>query len=240
MTKIFIMAQGRGRRWKPHDGRLKDLPSIKHLIAIGKYGAPIISRTQILITLHSQHLPMKIEYTVVATPWDSGQSPPTHFFTLAEPTGPLIDGIYQTRPMWGERVIFLLGDVVFSHALIDVILLDTGELTFFGRLGPNPVTGKAASELFGVAIAEERYEDVLAWMAKATARGSEFTYPCPRLWDLYYNFEDQGRLVSLKGDYTDDIDSIQEYDQFWHSLNREAAEDDDSCWCDLRRKELFP
>jgi len=235
---ILIMAQGEQMRWRRTNGDV-DQPAYKQMIPMGKYGAPIIARTQIMVTTHGYTEGM----IVIGKAEASGGG---YSVELIEPVGPLLQGIRSTSDSWKGRVIILLGDVVYSHSLLDYILIDNADIRFYGRSGMNHYTGKAAPELFACAFNENKYDEILDhcnWMLK---RGQPTKYP-PKLWALYrlcagyehYDYMYEKKILHNGRDYTDDIDSPEEHKRFWNILNTEAAKDDDQCWCDLRRRELF-
>lgn len=236
---ILIMAQGVQARWRKVNGGV-ELPAHKQMIPMGKYGAPIIARTQIMITTHGH-----VGNAVVVGPNEVAAGGISA--EIPEPVGPLLQGIQATKGFWNGRVIILLGDVVYSHSLIEFILLDTADIRFYGRPGVNHFTGKAAPELFACAFNENKYEEILDHCNWMLDRNQQIKYP-PKLWALYrlcagfehYNYMYEKEILHNNMDYTDDIDSPEEFTLFWNILNTEAAKDDDQCWCDLRRGELFP
>lgn len=235
---ILIMAQGVQARWRRTNGDV-ELPAFKQMIPVGKYGAPIIARTQIMATTHGYTEGM----VVIGKPDVSGGG---HHAELPEPVGPLLSGVRGTSGLWIGRVIILLGDVVYSHNLLDYILQDKADIRFYGRSGMNHFTGKAAPELFACAFNEHMYDEILDHCNWMLERGQPIDYP-PKLWSLYrlcagfehYDYKYEKKILHNNRDYTDDIDSPEEHKQFWDILNTEAAKDDDQCWCDLRRGELF-
>jgi hypothetical protein len=140
--------------------------------------------------------------------------------------GSLLKGIWHTRDMWeADDIIILLGDVVFSNAAIDYILnvYSIVSCVLFWREALNPITGKTASERFGVSIPkgakEEFIGDIFHLWKFIEAQGRD-----TKLWDYQ-------KYRALSGwtfdDYTDDIDSPEEYDQFWGLLSGAALEDDE-------------
>ena len=213
MNKVFLMAQGKGSRWGN-----PDLP--KQCIPIG--GRPLIDRTMsmipdgYLVTLISPDDVLSCISTERTFAYDYFVDP-----------GSLLKGIWLCRhhidPAM-DNALFLLGDVVFSRKMAHYIFSKTwNEITLFGRIGANKKTGKAASELFALWIpyhsAESFFSELkLVWVSLADS-GNE-----GKLWNLSREFG--YRIRTLKDDYTDDIDSPQEYEQFYDLLNLSAIEDD--------------
>ncbi len=150
-----------------------------------------------------------------------------------EEPGPLLEGIKTVMPLWeADRTIVLLGDVVFSYKALDLIMSTQQPVAFLGRTGPNPVTGKEAAELFAFSVSREMYDTVYHHCAKMTYHGAPIKYP-PKLWSLYrlmcgfkhdeYRYEDE--ILLDPEDYTDDLDSVEEYKEFWLWMCAEALSD---------------
>lgn len=238
---VYILAQGEQRRWSRNGKGLQEkLPPFKHLLPVGKYGTPIISRTFIMLRCHmySDYL-----WAIARTEAVSAVIPN---IPLNEPTGPILQSVAMLLAGEFDRWIFLLGDVVYSHQLLDAILDCKQEVKFFGRVGGNRFTGKEASELFGLVVDSTAVENVRKHCLWLLRRGG--TVHNPKLWHLYRqiagldvkdweSFEPE--ILHRVDDYTDDIDGPEEYKKFWNKLNTYAAKDDDQCRCDLVRQELF-
>ncbi len=149
------------------------------------------------------------------------------------PPGPILDGMMQIFPLWeSERTVVLLGDVVFSYKALDLILGTQEPIAFVGRPGQNPIIRKKAAELFGISVSREMYGDVYDHCVRMTARGAAINYP-PKLWALYrlvcgfeydeYKYEK--KILLDPEDYTDDLDSVEEYEEFWLQLSGAALAD---------------
>jgi hypothetical protein len=147
--------------------------------------------------------------------------------------GPLLDGIKTIFPLWEtDRTTVLLGDVVFSYKALNLILDTQEPVAFIGRPGQNPVVGKTAAELFGFSVSREMYSSVYDHCVRMTARGAVINYP-PKLWALYrlmcgfehdeYKYEN--KILIDPQDYTDDLDSVEEYQEFWLQLSQAALQD---------------
>ena len=231
--KAIIMAQGEGSRWRIFDRpsrRVLILPNEKHLINIGKFGVPNVIRTIRMLQDHGCS-----DYVLVARPHTSICAD-ENTWTLDEPTGPLLRGIALTAPAWDDKTIILLGDVIFSHAMMDAMISNPG-LHVYGRVGTNRFTGKEASELFAITFHEEHQIEILDHCLWMISRGRPIRYP-PKLWALYrllagFDHADEARhedeILIQMDDYTDDIDSVQGYKKWWDALNTHAAHDDEKC-----------
>jgi hypothetical protein len=242
-VRAIILSQGEGNRWKKGRGngrRGPKLPHEKQLVPMGKYGAANIVRTYFMLRNHGCP-----DIVLVARPDANGG---LHGITLPakEPTGELLQGVLTSMTMWAEKTMILLGDVAFSHAMIDHMLLNNG-LNFYGRAGANRFTGKEAGELFGLVFHTEHRIEIMNHCHWMTARGRPINYP-PKLWALYrlmagFEHDAEGqvedKLLVQLDDYTDDLDSPEGYKQFWSKLNGEAAIDDDTCFCDDKYQDMI-
>ena len=217
---IIIMAHGNQERWFES----YDAPFIaKHLLPVRKQ--PLLKRTIDLFLPYGN-------VTVFAWGWYT-----SHINYPCHPINPvkgLLDGILQTRDSWGDKTVFLLGDVLFSRqAVSDIVKIN--ELMFFGRPGPNRVSGKAAGELFGFTMMRENWDQVIEYcefMTVPSATQKKLKYPA-KLWALYrlccgnecHQYIIDLKLLEIIDDYTDDMDSPQAYKQFWGSMIGAELED---------------
>lgn len=142
---------------------------------------------------------------------------------------------YSQHTRGSERTVILLGDVVFSHRILDSLLhASDDEVIFAGRQVANSIIGKNASELFGVSVPAKYYDELdyyCRWMNDTVRpRG----YP-PKLWAiarLFVGLEQYDETSHLPNvgfgppDFTDDIDSPSEYLAFFKLLSAAALEDD--------------
>lgn len=232
-VKIYILAQGQGSRWMAEHGRniAIELPSeYKQLIPMGYNprgeGELLIQRTfrqlcnnldwlsatNVTVIAHGEF----VEYT---PKW-------AKFRSFREPTGCILEGICRTKDEWEDhRIVFLLGDVIYSNAMMKEILTNKNNIALFGRMGMNNITGKEASEIFALSFSGgessfiwERMRHI--WFHDGNNRA--------KLWTLYDYIRDYEGLdfISILDDYTDDVDSPEEYDQFFDTLKEMALEDD--------------
>jgi hypothetical protein len=224
--RAILLANGIGDRWDAEGESF-----LKQQIPID--GETIVSRTtRMLIELGFGHSEIVVVGPEVlwAESGVVGWKPPKR--TLDEPD-PLLAGLEATRALWDcGRTLILLADVVFSYNALDLLIASTEPIRFLGRSGANPIIDKAANELFGFVMSSEFYECVVGHCLAMTRRGASINYP-PKLWALYrlicgfehdeYKYEDQ--ILLDPEDYTDDVDSPQEYAHYWEYLKRAALED---------------
>jgi len=207
--KVFVMAQGDGSRWS--EDTYMELPSeFKQLTPLGN--ETIITRT--LRQLGD------LDVTVIAPGEFAEYVLPfgVHLKYFRVP-GSLLSGIKQAIKWMDlyDRNVVLLGDVVYSNSLISDILTMKEQYRIYGREDGNPVTGKKAKELFALVITHDLIP-LLEYDIDICLERNKHA----RLWDL------QGEIESLLyiDDYTDDLDSPEEYIQFWNKLEFAALEDD--------------
>lgn len=201
---IFVLAQGQGSRWE-HE----TIP-YKQLVPVGD--TTVIER----ILSATDSLP------VCTSEFASLLSDPYPHVSLREPTQDILSGIVETLGYFDfdEDTIFLLGDVVYSREMLNKIL-DHKALTvsFFGRVGSNQHTGKEASELFAVKIEKSFKRQFMINCRWVRERGD-----AKKLWD-YHRLMSPEFIVSIYGDWTDDIDSQAEYEKFGKKLIELAEAD---------------
>ena len=230
---IIIMAHGNQNRWfenlweperldetiteysvRMRRIRKKQLSiSAKHLLPIRNQ--PLLKRTIDLFAPYG-------DITVFA--WKEYEKHIDYPCSTIHPVKSLLDGILQTRGSWGDKTVFLLGDVLFSRqAVSDIVKIN--ELRFFGRPGPNRVSGKAGKELFGFTMMREDWDQVIEYCELVIVKQKKLKC-LSNLWALYRlccGNECHQDIIDLKlleviDDYTDDIDSPQAYNQFWDSM----------------------
>jgi hypothetical protein len=219
--KILVMAQGEASRWNESMSRRivlhGNVPEYKQLLQVGT--ETLLGRTLRLIKEFGIN---PDDIAVVAPKSFKGYTSGVRLHTLDSP-GKLLNGIAECEGfLLGERATIVLGDVLFSHDSLGELLDSSGVFTFLGRIGSNPSTGKNASELFGFAMASDVYEQAMSTCRFLTRRGSGSS---GKLWVLHSTLtEKQPDSVEFiqTYDWTDDIDSVEEYQQFWPQLLRMA------------------
>jgi hypothetical protein len=208
--KIFIMAQGKGSRW---DHNIPNVANYKQLLQINDKET-IIQRT---IRQFARYNP-----TVVANE-DFAPFVPI-LQSLHEPTGTINEGILSLNKHWNNvgYTTILLGDVVFSNDAVNTIINCNYDFTIFCRLGANTLTGKSAREIFGLKFNHLK----ISWMIRLlmTLKDEQ----APKLWNMYEKLV--GLLpspIEIIDDYTDDVDSIEEYNARFSKLKKLVKEDDE-------------
>jgi hypothetical protein len=202
------MAQGRGKRW------IAGKPKV--LAPIG--GEPIICRT--IRQLHALKVPASI--VVIAPANFAEYIPNAHIYEVPHPGDEVCYGIRDTADLWEghERVIIMLGDVIWSWAALEEMVTQVSPLRFFGRLRPSVVTGKKIDERFALTFTPEATDTIMAGVRRVLA-----DYKCtPGLKSLYQDiigaphsypeidlvhWEDE--ILCQIDDYTDDVDNWKEY-----------------------------
>lgn len=209
MIRTIVLAHGEQARFT---GML-DRP--KQLIDLG--GESIIARTVRLFRGH-------VDEVVVIAPW-GGTVGPARVEAIPYPGGTTLHGLHQTRHLWNDidRLIVLLGDVVFSTHTRDVVMA-ARSLTFVGREGPNPLTGKPWGELFALVCpraAIAQLDAVLHEPHWQTAPG--------RLRDLAQFLRGCAvcpfAMTDIVNDYTDDIDTPEDVEAVLPRLRTQARDD---------------
>ena len=229
--KIYILAQDKGSRWKDDFGRDKgiQLPSeYKQLVPIGN-GEVLIQRTIRQLWEISRAKGIRVEgdwsHATLIAPGDFllyNIPKWIEFRSFREPTGCILEGICRTKKEWRDhRVIFLLGDVVYSNRMMQEIINNRDTVSFFGRIGSNVFTGKDASEIFAFSFTEDYIVQRDVW------EGMRDIWFRRQIQAKLWHFYDKSELRTLDNDYTDDIDSPEEYNLFYEKLKELALADDE-------------
>lgn len=224
MTRVIIMAQGKGSRWEG-----PELPSeYKQLIPI--LGKPLVGRT--INQLQAKNF-RDIWLASLTEPF-AGLGVDKFYAQREHDIGSIIQGIIRVRHLWMNQtdVLFILGDVMFSYYDLNIIV-STLETSIFGREGPNIITGKAAKEIFAVRFVGNK--EHMSWIyGNLTMLAASTSEPHKlKLWDWYNSLKqfgqtDKVKFVSLGETYTDDIDSPQHYQQFFAKMQEEAAKENEA------------
>ena len=211
------MAHGRGDRWIA--GTFRDgwnPPCLfKQLIQIGKY--PNITRT--LKMLHSLG---QTDILVIAPgEFLSYVEDYAQMESLHEQSGHLHQGIVETYSYWkdADRLLFLYGDVIYEwYALARILFDELHRVSFFGRKGSNIHTGKVANEIFSIGVPKTYNDEFYSEIKRGWNKRR------PRIWDYTYT-DDTADFIELDT-WSDDVDSPEEYEQFFEKLKECALEDD--------------
>ena len=148
--RVFILAAGSARRFNG---------CIKQLLPVA--GEPIIRRT---IRQVREHKPDAAIWVVTWHPdlmfpdvavIDTGTQPPQ-----------LADSMLWSKPLWGDRTIFLLGDVVYGDQALRDILEYSGPLAVIGR---DHCRIKPNSERFALTFPGHQNKTVAELLRKSTS-----------------------------------------------------------------------
>ena len=229
--RAILMANGKGDRWNAQDESGARTSILKQQITIDD--EEIIFRTIRMLG----ELGVGPSETIVVGPqilWTGRGVVGWQPIRALEEDEPLLGGLLSTRALWDcDRTVILLGDVVFSYKALGMLLENAApRIRFLGRSGGNPVFDKEANELFGFTMDSAFYKTVIEHCQAMVRRGAPINYP-PKLWALYrlicgfghdeYKYEDQ--VLLDPEDYTDDVDSPQEYAHYWVRLREMALGD---------------
>lgn len=165
----------------------------KHLETIR--GIPIIERTVNIIREYTDQV------VVVAPDRTPFRQLKAALYTQESPGEGLLDGIFNTRQLWAQGALILLGDVVYSRQLLHVMLTENRRLTMFGRREPNPYTGREHAERYGLNIPPESVWFVLSKLQAVRWR----QHRQGRLQGLYHRLVPNCWWFECC-DWTDDID----------------------------------
>lgn len=196
MTTVLILAAGEQARWEDDMG-------IKQLLPVEKESVIIRIQRQVrdreLAAFVVTHHPMIIkcsERTIMprARRWTA-------------------ETLRSTAYMWTAKVIVLLGDVVYSKAVMDSIINYDGAVRFWGNL----------HEIFALNFNDEAMTPMLTAIDKAVYH-AEFKGGPGKMRKIYqafvgFDFEDNNinhmifETVSIY-DYTTDFDTAQEWRNF--------------------------
>jgi len=138
----------------------------------------------------------------------------------------VLEGMMAARGLWGyDATAVLCGDVLFSRKAIDHIAAwvnRSAPFEFITRSsGPSPVTGKVALEIFGFLFRPIATPTMERHIQAITESMRAIDQPA-RMWHLYNGLGGNPYAYSYArvhypaitwepGDYTDDIDSPQEW-----------------------------
>lgn len=183
MTTIFIMAQGQQTRMGG------SLVAPKQMLEVA--GEPIICRTARLLGQRSFQFQVVVEQT---PDWLAFGLP---IVTLPAPGTCLVRGIVACRSAWTDDTLFLLGDVIYSRALLGRILDErTDGIRLWGRLREHPITKRNWREMYALRFGRDG-------AARIVAQESA----CRNLHDIHERIVGAGEFVEVfEDDYTDDID----------------------------------
>jgi len=144
------------------------------------------------------------------------------FLSQDDPGGSVVGAIHHYQNLWGDSVLIVLGDVVFSNQAIQ-IMVGQGPRTseFFGRQeAANPVTGKVHPEIFALRIVKDHHATFLGATSEPTWR----RHPDTKLHDLRMKLFGIIQFFEIS-DYTDDVDTEEDYVKRFPLLKQSVSED---------------
>lgn len=229
-TTIFILANGKSIRWdeaySAKIARRKAIPKFKQLLEIE--GRPLIDATATMLEEFFE--PDRV--TMICAPEELTaqlsvcKAKSVWCWNIGE-TGSVLHSIQRTFPRWSRhRTLLLLGDVLYGPSTMMALSTDTAPIlpiSFAGRVNPNPITGKNVPELYGVMVSKEGYGAFMDEVNNLIASPPSGTVG---LWMLYSAlngrqgkpFKAPSPLLIETIDYTDDVDSRFEYENYWPKM----------------------
>jgi len=238
-VRVYLMAQGKGLRWKDSSARytrfLEQAPDYKQLLKINE--EPAIHRSARLFNEKGFEVNVvaDAELLRLAGLVDVG-------ITLAAPGDDLIVGLqnllFEYFPP-EERIIVALGDVIFSRAAVSLLATATNfeDWGCMARINPNIASAKKADEVFAIWFHRDRWPTVLNridQMRHGFRPSKPWAFPflvsdALEVTNHAYN-QHQGLKAIADDllridDYTDDVDSPEEWMQFWDAIKAEAEVD---------------
>lgn len=220
MKKAVLLCHGDAVRWRESysaqiDGRL-DVPDFKQLLNVR--GKTLVEHTARLL----EDRGIKRRFILAAAPTELADQleVPTVTYTRV-PT--ILHTIHKSARSWGdEQTLLLCGDVLFSGRALDFLLAVEDGIKFLGRPHASAVTGKQHPELFGLTAVRNAHSDLLAAVEKMLEWGEDHGIPV-KLWHLFKHLSGfaptEGTLTSNLmihiNDYTEDIDTVQEFREIW-------------------------
>ncbi len=195
MTTVLILAAGEQARWEG------DTP--KQLLEV--HGEPLISRIQRQVRMR-RHAAFIITHHPQITVLAERAINPRRRRWVAET-------LRSTEYMWTKRVIVLLGDVLYSKALMDEIIAYNGDLCFWGNL----------QEIYALSFNDEMVTQLFTAIDKAVHH-AEYSGGPGKLRKVFqalvgFDFDDNNikhrffETIYLY-DYTQDFDTQEEWDNF--------------------------
>lgn len=252
--KVYLLAQGRGLRWKPDNPKkhprytrfAEEAPTDKQLLPIRD--ELLLQRSVRLFweegfgpaVVADSHLLDAMPRGIYA--WDA--------ITLDDPGDDVLQGalaLMDEFPPEDGMTVLAFGDVIFSRRTIKAMAArmlsqDTGCVA---RVRPSPVCPKVADEVFAIWFSQVAWPEIKRRMeymltGKGNRPSKPWAFPFAVALDFtwitatYQIYRADGLKtieadLVVTDDYTDDIDSPEEWMAFWDGI-REAAEGDTDSW----------
>lgn len=202
MTTVLILASGEQARWEIGQGIKQFLPIEKEsLIIRTQRQVKDRGQTAIVVAHNRDILKVAKAYSIIKNKKERRW---------------IAETLRTTRWFWEPRVIVLLGDVVYSKMLMDSIFKYGGPVRFWGTI----------HEIYAIGFDSRMFEKIEQALDKAIHH-AEFEGGPGKLRKVYqalagYTFDNNEIHHPyfeevLHPDYTQDIDTVQE----WHNFVRE-------------------
>jgi hypothetical protein len=122
------------------------------------------------------------------------------------------------REIAGEKV-FLLGDVIYTRAAIEIIVTDNAPVRFYGRPGASRFSSKEWGEIFALRLAESGWSGLSSLFEELARKLNRGEIGRAILWDVYFRLvacdgqrlKISRSLFAIIDDQTDDYDDRNEY-----------------------------
>lgn len=211
--KVFILAAGRGDRWQEYTGVPKQLATVKSEALLARIMRLLYANeiADVSILAHDERL--RVAGALFVEPHESKW---------------IVDTLLSTQKLWGERNIFLLGDVFYTEKAMHKIVQCENPIAVFGRKMPSQFTKGCWPEIFALSFNSDGRSELLVnaeYVRQKSGPEQEL-----KLWQLYrelagfplfpteaYRFERE--LFQSINDFTDDFDVPKEYDRFIYRYN---------------------
>ena len=198
MTTVLILAAGEQARWEA--GTPKQLLHIKKETVIGRIQRQVRDRgLAAFVVTHHPTITAHVERIIL----------PRSRRWVAET-------LRSTAYGWTSRVIVLLGDVIYSKAVMDSIINYDGPVRFWGNL----------YELFALSFNDDAVTPILTAIDKAIHHAEHKGGPgkLRKVYQAFVGFDFEDNNIHheifdevMGTDYTQDIDTVDD----WHNFVKE-------------------
>lgn len=227
---IFILAHGESDRWtdtfSTRIARTRRIPQYKQLLEVA--GMPLPVATAAMVSyLFEQNVGLTVEPKLIAR-WELRNRisfEPAATYVYVPTILHTINHCFKGTA--GDGTLFLLGDVVYAPSDLTSLIDSTEDFKFLGRRSTNPFTLKHTPELYGLMVREAGYERLFTSLEFLLDQ-HERSLKLVKLWDLLALMSgkrSEADCIIEAQSYTDDVDSIEEYERYWPKLSRLARDD---------------
>lgn len=203
-VNCFILAAGKGERWKNHTGKPKQLLEFGNESLLERT-ARILNQFQINnIYIVSNNNNFRLDSALLF--------PPSSYCSIC-------DTILSTKTLWSQKNLILLGDVFYSEKCLNEIIKCNSDLKFFGRPWPSRFTLCTHGELFGFAFKRKVATKIIDKLKIISKRYRNHNRG--NLWNLYQLVAEipydskaiDKSLLTVINDFTDDFDTPRDYER---------------------------